>query len=137
MRRGTPAAISFGRLLLALRTNRGMTTQEVADKIGGFRATVSQAEKGERAVKEPKLFVWANALGVEEAYLRMAWVDCQSEEDPPITRNRKKAIKHKELETLLSELNGLERERVRGYVEAIIENRWNDGTTTDDCAFLV
>jgi transcriptional regulator with XRE-family HTH domain len=46
----------------------------VGDRIGVPAATVSQVEKGERAVKEPKIATWAAALDVEEADLRELWL---------------------------------------------------------------
>ena len=41
----------------------------------------------------------------------------------PIVRRRGKSVNAVELEDLIRELSGPERERVRGYVEAIVEQR--------------
>ena len=40
-----------------------------------------------------------------------------------VVQRRRKSIKAVELEDLIRELSGLERERVRGYIEAIVEQR--------------
>ena len=47
--------------------------RQVAEKIGAPAATVSQIEKGQRALKEPKIAVWAAALEVSETDLRELW----------------------------------------------------------------
>jgi transcriptional regulator with XRE-family HTH domain len=75
MRRGTPSAELFGDLLGMIRTvGTGDSMRQVGDKIGAPAATVSQIEKGQRALKEPKIAVWAAALGVSEADLHELWV---------------------------------------------------------------
>lgn len=51
--------------------------REVGDKIGAPAATVSQVEKGQRALKEPKIAAWAAALEVSEADLHELWFLCQ------------------------------------------------------------
>jgi len=53
--------------------------RQVGDEIGAPPATVSQVEKGERALKEPKIAAWADALDVSEADLRELWVLCQGQ----------------------------------------------------------
>lgn len=45
----------------------------VGDKLGAPAATVSQVEKGQRALKEPKIAMWAAALEVSKADLRELW----------------------------------------------------------------
>ena len=57
MRRGTPAAILFGELLHDIRIERGMTMRQVGEKLGAPAATVSQAEKGKRAVGLSRLIL--------------------------------------------------------------------------------
>lgn len=49
--------------------------RQVGERIGvpAPAATVSQIEKGERALKEPKIASWAKALGVKEADLLELW----------------------------------------------------------------
>jgi len=75
MRRGTPSAEFFGDLLAMVRTvGTGDSMRQVGKKIGAPAATVSQIEKGQRALKEPKIAVWAAALGVSEADLHELWV---------------------------------------------------------------
>lgn len=41
----------------------------------------------------------------------------------PVSRNRGKSIEAQELESLFNSLTGPERERVRGYIEAVLEER--------------
>ena len=48
--------------------------RDIGDKIGAPAATVSQVEKGERALKEPKIAAWAAALRVDEADLHELWL---------------------------------------------------------------
>ena len=45
------------------------------------------------------------------------------QEFSPIVRRRSSSVKPAELENLIRKLSGSERERVRGYVEAILEQR--------------
>lgn len=47
--------------------------RQVGKKIGAPTATVSQIEKGQRALKEPKIAAWAAALEVSEADLHELW----------------------------------------------------------------
>lgn len=73
MRRGTQSAIFFGYLLSLIRTEQKKSMREIADKIEGNPATVSQIEKGQRALKEPKIEIWAIALGVRKIDLKELW----------------------------------------------------------------
>jgi transcriptional regulator with XRE-family HTH domain len=122
MRRGTQAAIEFGAFLFELRTNAAMSMRQVGNKLGAPAATVSQVEKAQRAVKERHIPAWAIALGVEESVLREKWESLQ-EKYPvgPIARNRTKNAQPDELKTLMSQLTGPQRNRVIGYIEAILE----------------
>jgi transcriptional regulator with XRE-family HTH domain len=47
--------------------------RQISEIVGGFASTVSQIEKGQRALKEPKIKVWADALEVSEYNLRELW----------------------------------------------------------------
>lgn len=49
------------------------TMRQVGDEIGAPAATVSQVEKGQRALKEPRIAMWAGALEVSEADLHELW----------------------------------------------------------------
>lgn len=74
MRRGTPSAILFGQCLKLIRTrtsNKSM--RQVGLVIGAKAAAVSQIEQATRALKEPKLSIWAEALGVDEYQLTRLW----------------------------------------------------------------
>jgi len=74
MRRGTPSAELFGGLLAMIRTaGTRASMRQVGEKIGAPAATVSQIEKGQRALKERKIAGWAAALEVSEADLRELW----------------------------------------------------------------
>lgn len=53
--------------------------RQVGDKIGAPAATVSQVEKGQRALKEPRIALWAAALEVSEADLHELWVLSQGQ----------------------------------------------------------
>ncbi|MEY2469442.1 MAG: hypothetical protein QOF21_2140 [Actinomycetota bacterium] len=48
--------------------------RQVGNKIGAPAATVSQIEKGQRALKEPKIAEWAAALEVTDDDLHELWV---------------------------------------------------------------
>jgi hypothetical protein len=75
MRRGTPAAELFGSLLFMVRSAEVRSSmRKVGDKVGAPAATVSQVEKGQRALKEPKISAWADALEVSEADLHQLWL---------------------------------------------------------------
>lgn len=75
MRRGTPSAKLFGDLLTMLRTvGTGQSMRQVGDRIGVRAATVSQIEKGQRALKEPKIPAWAEALEVSKVDLHELWM---------------------------------------------------------------
>ncbi len=74
MRRGTPSAELFGMIIFVLRTVKcKKSMKQIGDLIGTAPALVSQVEKGQRAVKEPKIEVWADALEVSEYNLRELW----------------------------------------------------------------
>jgi hypothetical protein len=45
----------------------------VGERIGAAAATVSQIEKGQRALKQPKLPSWAGALELDQADLALLW----------------------------------------------------------------
>jgi transcriptional regulator with XRE-family HTH domain len=80
MRRGTPSAELLGGLLEMIRTaGTTYSMRQVGDRIGAPAATVSQIEKGQRALKEPKIAIWSEALDVDEANLVELWWLCQGE----------------------------------------------------------
>lgn len=58
MRRGTQSAVFFGYLLCLIRTQQKQTMRQIAEKFDGNAATVSQIEKGQRALKEPANKCW-------------------------------------------------------------------------------
>lgn len=74
MRRGTPSADLFGELLTTLRlVGSGSSMRRIGERLGAPAATVSQIEKGQRALKEPRIAAWAYALEVDEDDLRELW----------------------------------------------------------------
>jgi transcriptional regulator with XRE-family HTH domain len=74
MRRGTPAAELFGAFLeLIRRAGPGASMRQIGDRIGAPAATVSQIEKGQRALKSDRVGLWAHALAVNEDDLRELW----------------------------------------------------------------
>lgn len=121
MRRGTPAAIKFGKLLYNIRINNNMTMGHLGRTLGVPTATISKIEKAQRALKDDKLSKWAIALEIDENYLREQWFLCQIEPDPPIIRKRDKSINRDKLYILISTLSATNKHRVLGYVEALIE----------------
>lgn len=56
--------------LSALRVNKGMTQQDVADKLGVSRQTVAKWEKGEH-VSELVIYALAKLYGVEVDNIRV------------------------------------------------------------------
>jgi transcriptional regulator with XRE-family HTH domain len=125
MRRGTPGAERFGSFIHLIRIEKGLSMRQVAENLGPghFASTISQAEKGQRAVKEDKIDIWAEALGFSKGHLRYEWNASNLLPEPPIIRTRTKTTPKSELENLVRNLNGPERNRVRGYIDALIENR--------------
>ncbi len=80
MRRGTPSAELFGALLALVRTaGTGGSMRQVGDRLGAPAATVSQVEKGQRALKAPKIAAWSKALSVSERDLLQLWRLSQGE----------------------------------------------------------
>jgi len=51
--------------------------RQVGESVGAPAATLSQVEKGQRALKEPRIALWAAALEVSEADLHELWLLCQ------------------------------------------------------------
>jgi transcriptional regulator with XRE-family HTH domain len=124
MRRGTPSAMFFGQLLCELRTYKQFSMRHIARKIGVPAATVSQVEKAQRAVKEPKLAAWASALEVDETFLRERWLFFQKEyPDPPILRTHHKTRTKDQVLVLFDQLTGVERSLVTGYIHRLLEER--------------
>lgn len=124
MRLGTPSCILFGQLLFELRAKNGFTMRQVAAKVGVDAATVSNVEKGNRAVKAPKLAAWASALEVDESFLQERWWHYQKEyPDPPITKVHHKTRTKDEVLVLFGELTGPERCLVIGYIHRLFEER--------------
>lgn len=99
--------------------------RQVADGLGLYPAAVGQVEKGYRVVKEDKIPIWAEALGVDGMQLYAMWAQIESENPaPPIERTRTKSIERGKLVELIETvLTGNERERLLGYAEALIEQR--------------
>lgn len=121
MRRGTPAAIKFGEIVRTLRLDKKLTMQDVADILETKPARVSQIEHAQRALKEECLSEYAKALGVDESFLLTTWLQCQAEPDPPIVRKRRKTVSPQDLNSIIAKLSSADRNRVLGYVEALID----------------
>lgn len=124
MRRGTPAAEKFGLLIKSLREANGQSMNQLANELGVYPAAVSQVEKAQRVVKADKIALWAEALNVEALWLDQQWqaIDLANP-DEPIRRYRGKSVEQNELFEMIETLIAPERERVRGYIEAILEQR--------------
>jgi transcriptional regulator with XRE-family HTH domain len=78
MRRGTPSAELFGQLVRVIRVVRtDKTMNQFARDMGKAPAFVSQIEKGQRALKEPSIKAYSDALWTKEEHLRVLWLLCQ------------------------------------------------------------
>lgn len=165
MRRGTQSAVLFGHILFLIRSDRKDSMRKVGEKLGSAAATVSQVETGTRAVKEPKLDLWAAALGVKKEDLRELWwltqgwiptikgrtfytdhddlsnkiwdivfryVHYQTIEIPvigkpePIVRGRRNSSTSDDINRLIKLLTASERNKVQGYIDALIDCRLSD-----------
>jgi hypothetical protein len=72
-------------------------------------------------VKEDDLPAWAEALDVSVHFLRGAWFEADKHDPGPIKRKRKKSSPKDELVELINGLSSVDTNRVRGYVDALIE----------------
>lgn len=59
----------IGKLAKSLRTKKGMSISEFADKIGVNKSTVSRYENGTRKIPMEDIAKFANVLGVKPDYL--------------------------------------------------------------------
>lgn len=121
MRRGTPGAIALGDFLCTIRKSKCMTMRQVSLVLDCHPSEVSNIEKGLRALKEPKIELWAKALEVETWVIRDEWLKYDAMEEPPIVRTRRTPMPSKELVELIYNLSGLQRERVRGYIDCLLK----------------
>ena len=127
MRRGTKAAELFGDLLRELRVQKGFSMQYVSRQMGVAAAHVSQCEKAQRAVKEPKIEDWARALEVDMSFLRKRWLFYDLKfPAPPVVRRRSRGSTKSEVQLLFEQLVAPDRERVIGYIHRLIEEREED-----------
>jgi len=60
-----------------MRWGTGDSMRALGEKIGISAAGVSQIEKGQRALKDPKIALWAAALEVDQDDLHELWLLCQ------------------------------------------------------------
>ena len=67
--------MTFGEKIKALRLQRGMTLEQVGERVGVGKSTVRKWESGQIAnMRRDKIALLAKALGVEPSYL-MGWDD--------------------------------------------------------------
>lgn len=109
--------VEFGRRVHAIRIERGLTLQELADKCGyTSRSTVGKLEKGKIDVSQTKIQAIAEALGVSPldlmGYRQTFTVDAPI---PPATAERLLAYAKR-----LSELQDGDRERVLDAFDGIL-----------------
>jgi transcriptional regulator with XRE-family HTH domain len=121
VRRGTKAAEQFGEDLKDIRAMKGLSMRAVADVLGQAPAYVSQCEKAQRAVKEDKLDLWAKALGVRKQVLHDLWNQANTIPAPAIVRKRRNAPPAKTLVQVIDGLTSVQRARVLGYIDSLIE----------------
>lgn len=101
------AADSFGSTLRSLRTQAGMSQEELASKAEVSRASVQNWEGGRREPRRAELRRLAAALGVDVATLT------QAGEMTPLTREQI-AERRAQLLSALAELDRLERDQSTG-----------------------
>lgn len=124
MRRGTEAAKHFGAYLRRVRQQKGMTLHQIATKLETYPSVPSQIETGARVIKEPNLEKWALAYGIGVKTFRNNWKEAQKlYPSEPINRRRGTAIDQRSLEKMMIALTADERSRVRGYIEAVLDER--------------
>lgn len=122
MRRGTEAAKHFGAYLRKRRTDKGLTIAQIAERLGTYSATVSQMELAVRSVKKEMLDDFAAAYEIGPKTLHKVWKEVQTYyPEEPIKRTRTVAVSPDTLEELISKLGSNDRQRVYGYVEALLE----------------
>lgn len=61
--------VKLGNILRELRESKGMTQQEVADKMGITRAAVANYENGIRAMYAKNLKSYCNAVDADVSYV--------------------------------------------------------------------
>jgi transcriptional regulator with XRE-family HTH domain len=61
--------MSFGDRLKDLRARRGLSQQELADRLGTTKQVISRYELNQRDPKSSLVLAWANKLGVSYEYL--------------------------------------------------------------------
>lgn len=78
MRRGTPSAELFGKCIFLIRTEHSHhSMRAIGRSMMQPPVCVSQAERGQRAVKENRLEALAYALNVDDVELKKLWWLCQ------------------------------------------------------------
>lgn len=120
MRRGTEPAIEMGLFLKTLREDKEWSIREVARRMGVPAATVSQTEKGQRALKKPKIGMWAKALEFDEDRLTHIWLELDAKDVPPIVRRRAAQIADLDLMDKIRGLTANQKTLVEGYIDGLL-----------------
>lgn len=125
MRRNTKSAIEFGRQVRAIRLEKGLTQRELAEKINAVNTYISIIETGRRVLNLKYVPLWADALGVSKGRLLKIWQECNAYDDSPrrIVNKRWTVIQQDDLRKLIGELSAPDRQRVLGYIDAVLEER--------------
>ena len=103
----------FGAYIRALRTARGMTQQEVADKCGyTARAAISQLEAGKNDIAFDRLPALSSALGVEPQELFEVYAGTTGKDND-------NAVRLEAVKSMLNELTPLQLEQVAAIVKVM------------------
>lgn len=109
---------NMGDLIKELRIEKGMTLEDLGDKVGVGKSTVRKWENGMIAnMRRDKISKVANALGVSPSYL-MGW-ESNLENSGSFVANMMMDVEFTNYAKILYEMNDEQRNRVYGYIDAI------------------
>lgn len=99
--------MDMGQKIYNLRTQKGMTLEELGNLVGVGKSTVRKWENGMIAnMKRDKILKVSEALGTSPAYL-MGWEESVSSSDNSLTKRDERDIK-KDLDSLMEKLKNQE-----------------------------
>ena len=95
--------MDMGQKIYNLRTQKGMTLEELGNLVGVGKSTVRKWENGMIAnMKRDKILKVSEALGTSPAYL-MGWEETESSPDNSLTKRDERDIK-KDLDSIMGKL---------------------------------
>lgn len=99
--------MDMGQKIYNLRTQKGMTLEELGNLVGVGKSTVRKWENGMIAnMKRDKILKVSEALGTSPAYL-MGWEEPESSPDNPLTKRDERDIKN-DLDSIMGKLTNQE-----------------------------